>query len=70
MTFSQYKLIHISEGGCSTLLVGSATLPLKKIVETLNQEAMDGWQVVFQLIEQKRFLLFWTREAMVVTLGK
>ena len=70
MAFSQYKIIQISEGGCGSLLFGSSKLPLEKIEATLNEEVMSGWQVVFQIIEQKRLLLFWTRESMVVTLGK
>jgi hypothetical protein len=44
-------------------------MPIKKIEQTLNQQAKMGWQVVFQVIEKRRFLLFWSREAMVVTLG-
>ncbi|MAC34076.1 MULTISPECIES: DUF4177 domain-containing protein [Idiomarina] len=68
--FTEYKVIHITEGGCGTLLLGSSGLPLKKIESTLNQEAADGWQLVFQVLEQKRFWLFWTREAAIVTLGR
>lgn len=68
--FTEYKVIHITEGGCGTLLLGSSGLPLKKIESTLNQEAADGWQMVFQVLEQKRFWLFWTREAAIVTLGR
>ena len=68
--YNQYKMIHIAEGGCGTIFLGSSGLPLKKIEATLNEEATKGWQVVFQVVEQKRFLLFWSREAMVVTLGK
>ena len=68
--YNQYKMIHIAEGGCGTILLGASGLPLKKIEATLNEEASKGWQVVFQVVEQKRFLLFWTREAMVVTLGR
>ena len=68
--FTEYKVIHIAEGGCGTLLLGSSGLPLKKIDSTLNQEAADGWQMVFQVREQKRFWLFWTREAAIVTLGR
>jgi hypothetical protein len=60
----------VAEGGCGTLLLGSSGLPLKKIESTLNQEAADGWQMVFQVLEQKRFWLFWTREAAIVTLGR
>ena len=68
--FKEYKVVHIVEGGWGTLLLGSAGLPLKKIESRINLEAAEGWQVVFQVIENKRFLLFWTREAMIVTFGK
>ena len=68
--FDEYKILHITEGGCGTLVLGSAGMPLKKIEATINEEASKGWQVVFQVIENKRFLLFWTREAMIVTFGR
>jgi hypothetical protein len=68
--YSEYKVVHVVEGGCGTLLLGSSGLPLKKLESTLNKEAVDGWQLVFQVIENKRFWLFWTREAVIVTLGR
>ena len=68
--FTEYKVIHRAEGGCGTLLLGSSGLTLKRIESTLNQEAADGWQMVFQVLEQKRFWLFWTREAAIVTMGR
>lgn len=66
----EYKVIYVTEGGCGTLLLGSSGLPLKRLEATLNQEASDGWQLVFQVIEQKRFWLFWSREAVIITLGR
>ena len=68
--FNEYKVIHVAEGGCGTIFLGSSGLPLKKIESALNQEAADGWQLVFQVLEQKRFWLFWTREAAILTLGR
>ena len=68
--FDEYKVIHVVEGGCGTLLLGSSGLPLKKLESTLNQEAVNGWELVFQVIENKRFWLFWTREAVILTLGR
>ncbi|WP_199611159.1 DUF4177 domain-containing protein [Flocculibacter collagenilyticus] len=68
--YDEYKVIHVVEGGCGTLLLGSSGLPLKKLEATLNAEAADGWQVVFQVLENKRFMLFWSREAVIVTLGR
>ncbi|NIQ10284.1 MAG: DUF4177 domain-containing protein, partial [Gammaproteobacteria bacterium] len=64
------KVVHIVEGGCGTLLLGSSGLPLQKLEAELNHYAADGWQVVFQVLEMKRFWLFWQREAVIVTLGR
>ena len=68
--FTEYKVVHIAEGGCGTLLLGSSGLPLKKVEVELTALAAEGWQLVFQVLEQKRFWLFWQREAMIVTLGR
>lgn len=68
--FKEYKVVHIAEGGCGTILLGASGMPLKKVEAELNSYAADGWQLVFQVIEQKRFLLFWTREAVIITLGR
>ncbi len=70
MPYKEYKVMYIVEGGCGTLLVGSSGVPVKKMEAELNRSAAEGWQVVFQVIEQKRFLLFWTREAVIITMGR
>ncbi len=70
MVFSEYKILHITEGGLGTIILGASGLPLKKLETVLNKEVADGWQLVFQLVEQKRFLLFWKREAVIITLGR
>lgn len=70
MRFKEYKVIEVMEGGCGTLLVGSSKIPVKKMGAALNEAVADGWQVVFQVIEAKRFLLFWTRESIIITLGR
>ena len=68
--FKEYKVVTIEEGGCGTLLAGSSMIPVDKMENKLNQLAVDGWQVVFQIVEQRRYLLFWTRESVIVTLGR
>ena len=70
MIYREYKVIHIVEGGLGTIFLGASGLPLKKMEDVLNREAAEGWQVVFQLVEQKRFMLFWQREAVIITLGR
>jgi hypothetical protein len=68
--FKEYKIEIISEGGCGTILLGSSGLPIKRLEATLNEAAASGWQLVFQVIEKKRFWLFWTRETVIVTLAR
>lgn len=70
MQFDEYKVIHVAEGGCGTILLGSSGIPTKKLEKVLNDEAAEGWQVAFQIVENKRFLFLWTREAVIVTLGR
>ncbi|MBP1679776.1 MAG: hypothetical protein H6Q35_115 [Proteobacteria bacterium] len=70
MDFVEYKIITVVEGGVGTIFLGASGLPIKKMEMVLNQEVTNGWQVVFQVIEKKRFLLFWSREAVIITLGR
>jgi hypothetical protein len=70
MAFREYKVIHIAEGGCGTIFLGASGLPLKKMEIELNKSAAEGWQFVFMAIEMKRFWLFWSREAAIITLGR
>ena len=70
MSYKEYKVIQVSEGAISTLLFGGAKLPIGKIEKTLNDYGSRGWSVVFQVVEQKRFLFFWKRESMIITFGQ
>ncbi|MCD8477982.1 MAG: DUF4177 domain-containing protein [Sulfurospirillum sp.] len=57
MEFNEYKVITIVEGGFGTIFLGASGIPAKKMEEALNKEAEGGWQVVFQIIERKRFFV-------------
>lgn len=70
MQHKEYKIEVIVESGLGSLFFGSSGMPIKKMEAILNQRAVEGWNVVFQVIEKKRFMLFWSREAVIVTLGK
>lgn len=60
----------MSEGGLGTIFLGSSSIPVKKLEVVMNDEVKNGWQVVFQVLEYKRFLLYWKRETVILTLGK
>ena len=70
MAYKEYKVLQVSEGAFGTIFLGASGMPLKKLEAVLNEEAADGWQVVFQVIESRRFWLFWSREAVILTLGR
>ncbi|NOQ77366.1 MAG: DUF4177 domain-containing protein [Methylococcaceae bacterium] len=70
MSYKEYRVEHIVEGGCGTIVFGASGIPIKKMEVAINEMAADGWQVVFQVIESKRFMLFWSREAVIITFGR
>jgi hypothetical protein len=70
VNYKEYKVIRVSESGCATLLLGASLLPTDILQKRLNEEARQGWQVVFMVVEKARFLLFWERASLVVTLGR
>ena len=70
MAFSQYKVMAIIEGALGTIFLGASGFPLKKMETVLNEQAAEGWQLVFQVVERRRLWLFWARETVIVTLGK
>ncbi len=70
MAFKEYKVMIVSEGALGTLFLGASGMPIQKLEATLNEEAAGGWQLVFQVIESRRFWLFWNRETVIITLGR
>ena len=68
--YKEYKIVQFTEGGCGTIFFSSSGLPIKKIENEINKMASEEWQMVFMVLEQKRFWLFWTREAAIVTFGR
>ena len=67
MAKKEYKVQIVEEGGCSTLFLGAARFPRKKFERLCNKMALEGWEVVFQVMESRRFLLFFSKEACIVT---
>tara|TARA_B100000482_G_C12513469_1_gene261480 strand:+ start:320 stop:544 length:225 start_codon:yes stop_codon:yes gene_type:complete len=70
MKKKEYRIEVVTESALSTFFLGSAKMPTRKIEETMNRFGLQGWEVVFQVIEKRRMLLFWNREAMVITFSR
>jgi len=66
----EFKVEVVSESAFSTLILGSAKMPIKKIESTMNTNGLQGWDVVFQIVESRRLFLFWQREALVITFSR
>ena len=60
----------MQEGALGTLLVGSSKIPQAKLEAVLNQYGTLGWDLEFMIIEKRRLLLLWIREAVIITLSK
>lgn len=68
--FKEYKVIRVSQTGVGILILGASAMPIKKVETILNQEALDGWSLAFQVVEVSRYMLFWKRQSVILTLGR
>ena len=66
----QFKIEVVTEGLLGSLFLGASKLPIEKMEAVMNQYGRQGWDVTFMLIEKKRLLLFWEREAAIITFGR
>ena len=66
----EFKIEIIKEGALGTILLGASSLQIKKMETVLNQYGQNGWDVSFQLIEQRRLFLFWQRESAIITFSR
>ncbi len=66
----EYRVEIVVEGVLGSLLFGASKLPIEKMEERMNVLGRQGWEVTFMVIEKKRLLLFWEREAVVITYSR
>ena len=66
----QFKVEVVTEGLLGSLFLGASKLPIEKMEEVMNDYGRRGWDVAFMLIEKKRMLLFWDREAAIITFSR
>ena len=66
----EYKIELIQENSIATVFLGASKLPLEMIEEALNRNGAEGWELVFQTVESRRFWLFWTKEAVIITFAR
>lgn len=66
----EYKVVVYQEGLLGSLLLGGSKVNPVKFSEFLNQNAEHGWRVQSMEKDIRRMLLFWSREAYVVVLGR
>lgn len=62
-----YKVIEVAESGVSVIFLGSSSVPLQKVEMELNRMESQGWKLAFQVVEKKRFLLFWSVDRIILT---
>ncbi len=66
----EFKVEVVTEGALGTLFLGASKLPIERMQGVMNRYGREGWDLAFMLVEQKRFLLFWNREAAIITFSR
>jgi len=66
----QYKVVIYQEGMLGSLFLGASKVDPERFSTFLNKNAAQGWRVVTMEKDQRRMLLFWSREAYLVVMEK
>lgn len=66
----EYKVVIYAESLMSSVFLGSAKVDPIKFSDFLNHHAKLGWEVVTMERENRRSLLFFSREAYLVILKR
>jgi len=66
----QYKVEVVVEGALGTIFLGASSLPIERMEEVMNEYGAKGWNMDFMIVENKRFMLFWNREAAILTFSR
>lgn len=66
----QYRVEIVVEGVIGTLLLGASKLSPAKLEKVMNRLSSEGWEFEFMAIESRRMLLFWQREAVILTFSR
>lgn len=66
----EYKVEVVTEGAIGTMVLGASKLPVSRMEDVMNRYGADGWEVAFMLVERKRYMAFWEREAAVITFSR
>lgn len=68
--YSEYKVIKVPDSFFMAVVLGMSYVPADRIHQAIAEEVKRGWQVVFQLMEDRRFLFIFHRKAVIITFGR
>lgn len=66
----EYKVAIYRESMMGSLFLGGSKVDPVKFSEFLNKNGAEGWEVVTMEKEERRMLLFFSREAFLVVMKK
>jgi hypothetical protein len=66
----EYKAIIYQEGILGSLILGQSKVDPVRFSKFLNVNAEDGWEVVTMEKDNRRMLLFWSREGYIVIMKR
>jgi hypothetical protein len=66
----EFRVEVVTEGALGTIFLGASKLPIERMERVMNDYGAAGWEVTFMLVERKRFMAFWQREAAIITFSR
>jgi len=68
--YAEYKVVKVSDTFFMAIILGMSYVPSDRIHQVMAEEVKRGWQVVCQVMEERRFLHLFRRKALIITFGR
>lgn len=65
-----YSIEIVYEPFLGAMIFGAAGIPKQKLEKAMNNHAKNGYRFEFMAIESRRVLLFWQRDAAILTFAR
>lgn len=66
----EFSVRLVQESGVGVFLLGQSSIRVETLQSVLNEAAADGWAFEFLIRDNRRFLVLWTRESILVVLSR
>lgn len=66
----EYHVEVVMEGALGAFFLGESKVKPSTLIKVMNRCGADGWELKTMVVEQRRMLLLWNRDAVIMSFAR